>query len=82
MEPPIAARSAGVIFPAVGLPAARQWPSALALLAKGTMVHARKPVEIIAEELWDHDDPDSAASDIVEALEHAGWRLVFVPEDL
>ncbi|MCA6098852.1 hypothetical protein [Bradyrhizobium australafricanum] len=45
------------------------------------MVHSRKPVDVIAEELWDHDDPDSAAVDIVEALEQAGWRLVFAPED-
>jgi hypothetical protein len=44
------------------------------------MTHASKPVEIIAAELWDHDDPDEAAEDIVEALEVAGWRLVFVPD--
>lgn len=44
------------------------------------MLQARKPVEIIAAELWDHDDPDEAAEDIVEALEVAGWRLVFVPD--
>jgi hypothetical protein len=46
------------------------------------MTHSRKPADIIAEELWDHDDPDSAAEDIVEALEKAGWRMVFMPEDL
>lgn len=45
------------------------------------MLHPSKPVDIIAEELWDHDDPNSAAADIVEALEQAGWRLVFVPGD-
>lgn len=59
-------------------------PAALVLwhLLPGAMIHARKPAEIIAEELWDHDDPDSAADDIVEALEQAGWRLVFAPEDV
>lgn len=46
------------------------------------MTKAQKPADIIAEELWDHDDPDSAAEDIVEALEKAGWRMVFMPEDL
>lgn len=45
------------------------------------MTHARKPVDIIAAELWDHDDPDTAAEDVIEALEEAGWRLVFVPDD-
>lgn len=44
------------------------------------MVHALKPIDVIADELWDHEDPDSAAEDIVEALEKAGWRLVFVPD--
>ena len=37
----------------------------------------RKPLEIIADELWDHDDPNEAAEDIIEALEDAGWRLVY-----
>lgn len=44
------------------------------------MTQARKPIEIIAAELWDHDDPDTAAEDIVEALEAGGWRLVWVPD--
>lgn len=44
------------------------------------MVHARKPVDVIAAELWDCDDPDEIAEDVVEALEEAGWRLVFVPD--
>lgn len=44
------------------------------------MVHARKPVEIIAGELWDHEDPDAAAEDVIAALEEAGWRLVWVPD--
>lgn len=41
----------------------------------------RKPVDIIAAELWDHDDPDEVAEDVVEALEESGWRLVWVPGD-
>lgn len=45
------------------------------------MTQARKPIEIIAEELWDHDDPDAAAEDVVEALEAEGWRLVWVPDN-
>jgi hypothetical protein len=44
------------------------------------MVHVRKPADIIAAELWDHDDPEEAAADIVEALEADGWRLVYVPD--
>jgi hypothetical protein len=40
----------------------------------------RKPADIIAAELWDHDDPDEAAQDIVEALEVNCWRLVYVPD--
>lgn len=44
------------------------------------MVHVRKPVDVIAAELWDCDDPDEIAEDVVEALEEAGWRLVFVPD--
>lgn len=45
------------------------------------MVHARRPTDIIAAELWDHDTPEDAAMDIIEALEEAGWRLVWVPDD-
>lgn len=45
------------------------------------MVTARKPIEIIREELWDHDDPETAAEDIVAALEEAGWHFVFMPSD-
>lgn len=45
------------------------------------MTSTRKPVEIIAEELWDHDDADTAAYDIIEALETAGWRFVWVPDE-
>lgn len=45
------------------------------------MTQARKPIEIIAAELWDHDDPETAAEDVVEALEAAGWRLVWVPDE-
>lgn len=44
------------------------------------MVTARKPVDVIAAELWDCDDPDGVAEDVVEALEEAGWRLVWVPD--
>lgn len=42
----------------------------------------RKPIEIIAGELWDHEDPEEAAEDVIEALEENGWRLVFVPDDV
>lgn len=52
------------------------------LIARCPVTHARKPVDIIAGELWDHEDPDAAAEDVVAALEEAGWRLVFVPDDL
>lgn len=45
------------------------------------VVHARKPADIIAAELWDHDDPNQAADDVIEALEEAGWRLVWVPDE-
>lgn len=55
-------------------------PPCAGFLFGDPMVHARKPVEIIAGELWDHEDPDSAAEDVVTALEEAGWRLVFVPD--
>jgi hypothetical protein len=44
------------------------------------MVHSRKPADIIRDELWDHDDPDTAAYDIVAALEDAGWHFVFMPD--
>lgn len=44
------------------------------------MLTARKPIDIIAAELWDHETPEDAASDIIEALEEAGWRLVWVPD--
>lgn len=40
----------------------------------------RKPIDIIAGELWDHDDPNEAAEDVIEALEENGWRFVFVPD--
>lgn len=66
-------------FPAVGLPAAHRGLRA-AVLFGAAVVHARKPVEIIRDELWDHEDPDAAAEDVVSALEEAGWRLVFVPD--
>ena len=42
--------------------------------------HARKPADIVADELWDHDDPETAAADIIDALEEAGWLLVYVPD--
>lgn len=45
------------------------------------MTKAQKPADIIAAELWDHDDPETAAEDVVEALEAAGWRLVWVPDE-
>lgn len=45
------------------------------------MTQARKPIEIIADELWDHNDPEAAAEDVVEALEAEGWRLVWVPDN-
>lgn len=45
------------------------------------MTQARKPIEIIADELWDHNDPEAAAEDVVEALEAEGWRLVWVPDE-
>lgn len=45
------------------------------------MTQVRKPIDIIADELWDHDDPGSAAEDVVEALEAEGWRLVWVPDE-
>lgn len=45
------------------------------------MTHSRKPIEIIREELWDHDDPETASEDIVAALEEAGWHFVFMPDD-
>jgi hypothetical protein len=45
------------------------------------VTHSRKPIEIIREELWDHDDPDTASEDIVAALEDAGWHFVFMPDD-
>lgn len=55
------------------------------------MVHARKPADIIAEELRDHNDPDSAVEGrrstrfrlvptfltAFQALEQSDWRLVF-----
>jgi hypothetical protein len=44
------------------------------------MVHARKPVEVIAEELWDVPFPGETAEDIIDVLEREGWRLVFVPD--
>lgn len=46
-----------------------------------TVTHSRKPIEIIREELWDHDDPETASEDIVAALEDAGWHFVFMPSD-
>lgn len=45
------------------------------------MTQVRKPIDIIAAELWDHDDPETAAEDVVEALEAEGWRLVWVPDN-
>lgn len=46
------------------------------------MTKARSPLDIIAEELWDVLFPDDAAEDVIAALEEAGWRLVFAPDDV
>lgn len=45
------------------------------------MTKARSPLDVIADELWDHDDPDGAAEDVLAALAEAGWHLVFAPDD-
>lgn len=55
-------------------------PPCAGFLFGAAVTHARKPIEIIREELWDHEDPWSAAEDVIAALEEAGWRLVFVPD--
>lgn len=49
-------------------------------LPGAAVTNSRKPIEIIREELWDHDDPDTAAEDIIEALESDGWYFVFMPD--
>lgn len=73
MRPPIAAICGRGEFHRTGLRPVR-------LIQVATVVHVRKPVEIIAGELWDHEDPDAAAEDVITALEEAGWRLVWVPD--
>lgn len=60
-------------------------PPIVAICGRGELpgaavTHSRKPIEIIREELWDHDDPETASEDIVAALEAAGWRFVYLPD--